>query len=211
MFIVRTLFNDPYHFFMIFLIVVFSVCLHEFFHAWAAVTEGDESLRDHLTLNPLKQMGVMSIIMFLFLGIAWGSVPVRKEVLRGRKSLLKIALAGPAANMLLYLIAFVLLFCICKWADQGDMEDMRDRTLLLFTVTMGVYNFVLLLFNLLPVPGLDGWHILKYFFPDKMEIKSEWVKGIMAGVILGAIFIIPYIFKLGYFVLFKSVAVLLQQ
>ncbi|MBO5760227.1 MAG: site-2 protease family protein [Lentisphaeria bacterium] len=211
MFIVRTLFNDPYHFFMIFLIVVFSVCLHEFFHAWAAVTEGDESLRDHLTLNPLKQMGVMSIIMFLFLGIAWGSVPVRKDVLRGRKSLLKIALAGPAANMLLYLIAFVLLFCICKWADQGDMEDMRNRTLLLFTVTMGVYNFVLLLFNLLPVPGLDGWHILKYFFPDKMEIKSEWVKGIMAGVILGAIFIIPYIFKLGYFVLFKSVAVLLQQ
>lgn len=211
MFIVRTLFNDPYHFFMIFLIVVFSVCLHEFFHAWAAVTEGDESLRDHLTLNPLKQMGVMSIIMFLFLGIAWGSVQVRKEVLRGRKSLLKIALAGPAANMLLYLIAFVLLFCICKWADQGDMEDMRNRTLLLFTVTMGVYNFVLLLFNLLPVPGLDGWHILKYFFPDKMEIKSEWVKGIMAGVILGAIFIIPYIFKLGYFVLFKSVAVLLQQ
>ena len=210
MFIVRTLFNDPYHFFMIFLIVVFSVCLHEFFHAWAAVTEGDESLRDHLTLNPLKQMGVMSIIMFLFLGIAWGSVQVRKEVLRGRKSLLKIALAGPAANMLLYLIAFVLLFCICKWADQGDMEDMRNRTLLLFTVTMGVYNFVLLLFNLLPVPGLDGWHILKYFFPDKMEIKSEWVKGIMAGVILGAIFIIPYIFKLGYFVLFKSVAVLLQ-
>ena len=211
MFIVRTLFNDPYHFFMIFLIVVFSVCLHEFFHAWAAVTEGDESLRDHLTLNPLKQMGVMSIIMFLFLGIAWGSVPVRKDVLRGRKSLLKIALAGPAANMLLYLITFVLLFCICKWADQGDMEDMRNRTLLLFTVTMGVYNFVLLLFNLLPVPGLDGWHILKYFFPDKMEIKSEWVKGIMAGVILGAIFIIPYIFKLGYFVLFKSVAVLLQQ
>ena len=211
MFIVRTLFNDPYHFFMIFLIVVFSVCLHEFFHAWAAVTEGDESLRDHLTLNPLKQMGVMSIIMFLFLGIAWGSVQVRKEVLRGRKSLLKIALAGPAANMLLYLIAFVLLFCICKWAGQADMEQAQTRTFLFFIVTLGVYNFVLLFFNLLPIPGLDGWHILKYFFPDKMEIKSEWVKGIMAGVILGAIFIIPYIFKLGYFVLFKSVAVLLQQ
>ena len=148
---IEMLFSDPFRFFMIFLIVVFSVCLHEFFHAWAAVTEGDESLQDHLTLNPLKQMGVMSLIMFLFLGIAWGSVPVRKELLRGRKSLLKIAFAGPAANMLLYLIAFAGLFCICKWAGQADMEQAQTRTFLFFTVTLGVYNFVLLFFNLLPI------------------------------------------------------------
>lgn len=207
---IEMLFSDPFRFFMIFLIVVFSVCLHEFFHAWAAVTEGDESLQDHLTLNPLKQMGVMSLIMFLFLGIAWGSVPVRKELLRGRKSLLKIAFAGPAANMLLYLIAFAGLFCICKWAGQADMEQAQTRTFLFFTVTLGVYNFVLLFFNLLPIPGLDGWHILKYFFPNKLEIKSEWVKGIMAGMIFAAFFFIPYIFKLGYFVLVKSVSGLLQ-
>ncbi|MBR2904562.1 MAG: site-2 protease family protein [Lentisphaeria bacterium] len=205
---IETLFNDPVRFFMIFLIVVFSVCLHEFFHAWAAVTEGDESLRDHLTLNPLKQMGVMSLIMFLFLGIAWGSVTVRKELLRNRKSELKIALAGPAANMLLYLISFVLLFCLCKWGQQADMGQGQTRTFFFFVVTMGVYNFVLFVFNLLPVPALDGWHILKYFFPDKLEIKSEWVKGIMAGVILAAFIFIPYLFKLGYIVIFKSLQML---
>ena len=140
MFIVRTLFNDPYHFFMIFLIVVFSVCLHEFFHAWAAVTEGDESLRDHLTLNPLKQMGVMSIIMFLFLGIAWGSVPVRKELLRNRKSLLKTALAGPAANLLLFLIAFVLFLLLCKWAEQGSMEHGQTKNLFIFNLPCDGYD-----------------------------------------------------------------------
>lgn len=207
---IETLFNDPYRFFMIFLIVVFSVCLHEFFHAWAAVAEGDESLRDHLTLNPLKQMGIMSIIMFLFLGIAWGSVPVRKELLRNRNSLLKTALAGPAANLLLFLIAFVLFLLLCKWAEQGSMEHGQTKNLFLFVVTVGVYNFVLFIFNILPIPGLDGWHILKYFFPDKLEIRSEWVKGIMAGVILAAFIFIPYLFKLGYIVMFKPVQWLLH-
>ncbi|MBR2363654.1 MAG: site-2 protease family protein [Lentisphaeria bacterium] len=207
---IEVLFNDPYRFFMIFLIVVFSICLHEFCHAWAAVTEGDVSLRDHLTLNPLKQMGVMSIIMFLFLGIAWGSVPVRKELLRNRKSEWKIALAGPAANLLLYLIASLCFLLLCKWLNQGNMEHIRTKNLLLAVLTLGVYNFVLLIFNLLPIPGLDGWHILKYFFPNKPEIKSEWMKGIMAGVILAAFFFIPYLFKLGYMVMLKPVQLFLQ-
>ena len=208
---IEMLFSDPVRFFMILLIVVFSVCLHEFFHAWAAVTEGDESLRDHLTLNPLKQMGVMSIIMFLFLGIAWGSVPVRKEVLRNRKSALKIAVAGPLANLFLYLISFVLFLFLCKWANQANLEQAQTKTLLFFILTMGVYNFVLFIFNLLPVPGFDSWHILQYFFPDRLELKAEWVKGIMAGVILGAFFFIPYIFKLGYFVMVKPVEMLLMS
>ena len=207
---IETLFNDPYRFFMIFLIVVFSVSLHEFFHAWMAVAEGDESLRDHLTLNPLKQMGIMSIIMFLFLGIAWGSVPVRKELLRNRKSLLKTAFAGPAANLLLFLIAFTLFLLLCKWAEQGSMEHIRTKNLFMFILTVGVYNFVLFVFNLLPIPGLDGWHILKYFFPGKLEIRSEWVKGIMAGVILVAFIFIPYLFKLGYIVMLKPIQMLLQ-
>lgn len=205
---IETLFNDPYRFFMILLAVVFSVCLHEFFHAWAAVSEGDESLRDHLTLNPLKQMGVMSLIMFLFLGIAWGSVPVRKEFLQNKKSALKIAFAGPAANLLLYLIASLIFLLLCRWAEQGNMENIQTKNLFMAVLTLGVYNFVLFVFNLLPIPGLDGWHILKCFFPVKLEIRSEWVKGIMAGVILAAFFFIPYLFKLGYMVMLKPAQVL---
>ena len=208
------LFDDPIRFFMVLLVVVFSVCLHEFFHAWAAVSEGDESLRDHLTLNPLKQMGVMSIIMFLFLGIAWGSVPVRKELLRSRKSELKVAAAGPSANLLLLLLSLLFFILLLKWAGETPPESARavarTRTLLFFILTAGVYNFVLFVFNLLPVPGLDGWHILQYFFPGKLEIRSEWVKGIMAGMIFGAFFLVPYLFQAGYFVMLKPAAMFLK-
>lgn len=209
MFIER-LFESPYHFFMVLLIVVFSVCLHEFFHAWAAVSQGDESVRDHLTLNPLKQMGVMSLIMFLFLGIAWGSVAVRKEFLQRRKSALKIALAGPFANLLLFLLALLVFFLLCRMGGAVSMEDGRKMSLIVFILTLGMYNFVLLVFNLLPVPGLDGWLVVQSFFPEKMEIRSEWVKGIMAGAILGAFFLFPYLFKLGYFMMVKPVELLLN-
>lgn len=207
---INTLFEDPVRFFMIFLIVVFSVCLHEFFHAFTAVKEGDESLREHLTLNPLKQMGVMSIIMLLFLGIAWGAVPVNRELLRRKQSILYISLAGPFANFLLLILSFVLFLFSYRWGGQGALDQAQMNTLYFLLITMGVYNFVLLIFNLLPIPGLDGWHILQYFLPRKMELRSEWVKGIMAGMILGAFFFIPYLFQLGYFVFLRSASFILE-
>ena len=79
-------FKDPKHFLIVTLVVVFSICLHEFFHAWTALQFGDTTAADrgHLTLNPLKQMGPVSIVMFLILGFAWGAVPVDTYVLRAR-------------------------------------------------------------------------------------------------------------------------------
>ena len=79
-------YKDTKMFLMISLVVVFSICLHEFFHAWTALQFGDTTAADrgHLTLNPLRQMGPMSIIMFLLLGFAWGAVPVNPAFLRAR-------------------------------------------------------------------------------------------------------------------------------
>ena len=74
-------FTDTRLFLLTTLVVVFSICLHEFVHAWTALQFGDTTAADrgHLTLNPLKQMGPMSIIMFLILGFAWGAVPVNRS------------------------------------------------------------------------------------------------------------------------------------
>ena len=109
LFITRA-FTDTKEFLMITLVVVFSICLHEFFHAWTAMKLGDMTAADrgHLTLNPLKQMGPFSIIMFLFLGFAWGAVPVDNSVLRARNRHAPaiVALAGPATNFGLFLIGF---------------------------------------------------------------------------------------------------------
>ena len=87
---INHLFTDPQYFFAIALLVMFSISFHEFSHAWMALREGDPTAADagHLTLNPLKQMGIISLVMFAIIGIAWGQVPVNPRNFRrstGRK------------------------------------------------------------------------------------------------------------------------------
>lgn len=76
---ITQLFEDPQRFFIWLLVVIFSICCHEFMHAWAALKQGDPTAADegHLTLNPMKQMGPFSLVMLAVCGIAWGRVPVR--------------------------------------------------------------------------------------------------------------------------------------
>ena len=96
-FFISNLFTNPFLFFTVVLTVGFSVCVHEYSHARVALALGDPTaaITGHLTLNPLKQMGLLSIVMLLVLGICWGAVPVNPRLVTPRKRAL-IALAGPA-------------------------------------------------------------------------------------------------------------------
>ena len=100
---ISTLFSDPRAFATITLIVIFSICLHEYMHAWVALKMGDPTaaLHGHLTMNPFKQMGLMSLIMLALIGIAWGQVPVNPDNLPTRKKRIAVALAGVCANIFL--------------------------------------------------------------------------------------------------------------
>ena len=188
---------------MVCLIVVFSVCLHEYFHAQVAVLEGDYTLRDHLTLNPFKQMGFMSLLMLALIGIAWGGVPVDRSLLRSRWSMLKIALAGPLANLLLFLTAWILIGILhLPKFFQATPEYIM---VLQFVMLFGIYNFVLLVFNLLPAPGLDGWNILSEIFPKMRNISSEVVKGAMLFLMLLAFIGVQFLFAVGNILMKLSV------
>lgn len=169
-------FREPKLFLMKTLVVVFSICLHEFCHAWTALKFGDTTAADrgHLTLNPLKQMGPISIIMFLILGFAWGAVPVDPYVLRARNrhAPALVSLAGPAANFGLFLIGFF--FFGFLYSRTGyNFEDV----VLLFLL-LGYFNAFLCIFNLLPVPGLDGWNALTEYVPRLRRLSSEFAKGV---------------------------------
>ena len=80
MFIAR-LINAPEVYVPLVLIVIFSICAHELMHAWTALKQGDDTAArlGHLTLNPLKQMGVTSLIMLAFVGVAW-ALTIRTKV-----------------------------------------------------------------------------------------------------------------------------------
>lgn len=165
-------FKDPQRFFSWLLVVVFSICCHEFMHAWTALKQGDPTAADagHLTLNPLKQMGAFSLVMLAVCGIAWGQVPVQPWRMRHRHSDALVSLAGPAANFGLFLIFGLLFFgCCCA--------KVESRAVLMFFELGSILNVVLCLFNLLPFPGFDGFAILKSFFPKLGEGSSEWISG----------------------------------
>jgi len=204
---ISNLVSNPRYFFTMTLIVVFSICFHEFCHARVALWMGDDTAasRGHLTLNPLKQMGVISIIMFLILGFAWGAVPVDRQKLRSKYSWgeLATALAGPAANLML--------FCIC-WTAFGYCYAHGIAPKVLDIIFLGgLMNCVLFLFNLLPVPGLDGWNAFRVLFPKIPVPNSEVIKGILVFLIFGALFGVTYLFQAGEWVMLKAPRFFLEK
>ena len=153
---IQTLFKSPLQFLTVCLILVFSICLHEYFHAWMAYREGDESASEFMTLNPLRQMGFISLLMMAIIGIAWGAVPVNPRNFRRPSSALRVALAGPLANLALWALFLLVSYILGLFPDSLATD-------LFFH--LAVVNAVLFFFNLLPIPGLDGSTVLRHFFP----------------------------------------------
>ena len=201
---IQTLFKSPLQCLTVCLILVFSICLHEFCHAWMAYREGDAGAADHMTLNPLRQMGLVSLLMMAIIGIAWGAVPVDYSRLRSRWSALKVALAGPGANLLLFLLAAVVFILIGVFRPDGVNRIAAPVIYIVFL--FGMYNFTLMIFNLLPVPGLDGWIAACELFPRLRTISSEFAKGAMLFLILLAFFGVQYLFAAGAWVMQSMLA-----
>jgi Zn-dependent protease len=140
--------------------VIFSICLHELAHGWAAIWQGDDTPRrlGRLTMNPLVHMGGFSLLMFALVGIAWGMMPVDPSRFRwGRRGRFVVAGAGPAMNLLLSLATLTLLVL---WLMLGPQGQPAYANIAIFLWTGGMLNIVLAMFNLLPVPPLDGANVL---------------------------------------------------
>lgn len=165
MLFIQNLFIDPQYYFAVVIVVVVSIVLHELAHGWMAIYLGDDTPREtgHMTANPIVHMGMFSIVMMLLVGIAFGAMPVNPSRLRGRYGDALVALAGPAMNCL---IAIVTTLILSLWLGLGGAATSHVTENLQFLLRVfGFMNIVLILFNLLPVPPLDGSHILADFVP----------------------------------------------
>ncbi len=140
--------------------VIFSITLHELAHGWAALWQGDGTPREmgRMTWNPMVHMGQWSIIVFLVIGIAWGMMPVNPSRFRwGRQGRVVVSGAGPAMNVALALASLTLL---AVWIGAGPPSSPLYKNLAIFLWTGGWLNLVLAVFNLLPIPPLDGADVL---------------------------------------------------
>lgn len=146
-------------------IVVFSICFHEYCHARAAFWQGDTTAADHghLTLNPLVQMGWISMVMLALIGFAWGSVPVNPNRMRNHRwGPAIVAASGPLANLLLALVFGIILAVASAFFPPGG--NMGEH-FYFFLETGLLLNMLLFLLNMIPCYPLDGWAILTRFLP----------------------------------------------
>lgn len=170
MFITK-LWENPLHFIFWTVMVVFSVCVHELSHVYAALSQGDDTAarRGYLTLNPLKLMGIPSLVALAFIGIAWGAVPVTPHRFRKRYSHAFVSAAGPLANL-----ALAVLFALgtaFAYSRTGTQEAAGLFTMFFF---LGLQvNCMLALLNLLPIPMFDGWEVAALLFPALERIPPE--------------------------------------
>lgn len=153
-----------------------AVTLHEVAHGFIAERLGDPTARllGRLTLNPVKHLDPIGTIALLVFGFGWARpVPVNANNLRSAKTdMIWVSLAGPAANLMLALFSALLLRLIVYTAAMlpeasGVLPMIKPIGLM---AAFGLYiNVILCLFNLLPIPPLDGGRVLVGVLPERQS------------------------------------------
>ena len=158
--------TDPATFVILAIALVEAIALHEFAHALAADLQGDRLPRamGRLTLNPVAHLDPVGTILLILGGFGWGKpVEFRPSALASKRfGAAVVALAGPLMNLLLALISAVALVALLK---AGDASSLAFRFLSAFMTI----NVVLAVFNLLPLPPLDGSKLLTIFLPPNRQ------------------------------------------
>jgi len=189
----------------LYIVIVMSAVFHEYCHGWAAYSLGDPTAKyaGRLTLNPLKHldpMGTVIIPLFLlfFFGgfIGWAKpVPYNPYNLRDAKyGSTKVAIAGPGANFSLALIFGLAM----RFFPAGEA--------LLIPLSWIVYvNIFLGLFNLIPIPPLDGSKVLMDFFPQSNFLRKleQSLVGVFLAIILAMMFL-PFLSSALYWLITGS-------
>ena len=166
-------------------VLLFALVFHEFAHGWVANKLGDPTAKyaGRLTLNPMAHLDMFGSLMILFVGFGWAKpVPVDSRYLANpRTDMMKIAFAGPAANLLLAFIAGVLIRATGYFGPFTTM-------LIMFTQI----NIMLAVFNMIPIPPLDGSQIFSGIMirknPDLVMKLQMYGPQILMGLILFGMF-----------------------
>ena len=186
---------------IIVLLTAFSV--HEFAHAWTANYFGDSTPRinGRLTLNPLAHLDPMGSLLLVVAGFGWAKpVPVNPYTLRrsAPSAMMWVAFAGPLSNFLMALLAAIpfrlnlitLDDLYASFAAQGSSFLPTPAGFLWEFITI---NLILMLFNLIPIPPLDGDKIVEFFLPDAWKGRMAQIRPYGPMILILLFMVGPYL------------------
>lgn len=160
------------------------ITIHELSHGYAAYRLGDPTAKNagRLTLNPIRHIDLIGLLMMLTVHVGWAKpVPVDIRYFKDpKRGMALTALAGPASNFLLALVILALGSALC-WIGP---DSIAVAYALLFLCYMAVLSTGLGLFNLIPIPPLDGAKIFGALLPDRMYMKALYYERYIRYLVL---------------------------
>lgn len=160
----------------LFIVFLFSVSFHEFSHAYISYKLGDPTAKNQgrLTMNPLKHLDILGTIMIFVARIGWAKpVPINPTYYKDRKKgTMLVSVAGPLSNIVLsFVFAFPYIIMSNKiYFNQLEVSFMVE-ILYNLSYLFFVININLAIFNIIPVPPLDGSKILSGILPSRYYFK----------------------------------------
>ena len=184
-----------------------AITCHEVSHGYVADKLGDNTARymGRLTLNPIKHLDVFGTLMVFIIGIGWAKpVPVNFNNLRNpKRDMIWVAVAGPVTNFCLAFISAMLMRGVVAAsagvAEASPMQAFIDPIVLMLAFSIYI-NLLLAIFNLIPVPPLDGGRVAVGLLPYRQSMAYAKIERFGMIIILALIFLpdllhIPSIFQ----------------
>jgi len=172
-----------------------AIVCHEVSHGYVAWRFGDPTARmlGRLTLNPLKHIDIFGTLMIFFIGIGWAKpVPVVSENLRNpKRDMIWVAAAGPVTNILLATVSAFMLRGLVAFggsAAPGSMLAMLIEPLIMMLAFSVYINLLLAIFNMIPVPPLDGGRVLSGLLPHRQAAALSRIEPYGMIVIIVLVF-----------------------
>jgi len=175
--------------------ILLALTFHEFMHGWAAYKMGDPTAKmaGRLTMNPIAHLDPIGTLMLFLVHFGWAKpVPVDPRYFRNpKRDLLIVSAAGPLANMVLALASGLLVRLFrnghLNFIPLNVLQPVYTMVILSLQI-----NLALAIFNLVPIPPLDGSKILMGIVPQRYESRIEWLEHyggyfLMAIIVIGMV------------------------